>query len=83
MQQVGVETFHLCTPKTDDLRRGMRWFLSLIRHLELEQAAAPTDESEVEALRQSIQLYRLFAETNDWSYLEMCEDFLQHTLGLD
>ena len=70
-----------CRPKTSEHRRGMRWFTSLTTLLENDLATTSTILSDDRmSLQHTVQLYGVFVETGDARYLNLCEDFLQHTL---
>lgn len=64
-------TIQVCSPISDEHRRGMRWFASLA------QATQPSA-----SLKHSVEFYSLFAQTGDNQYLERCEDFLRYTLSV-
>lgn len=65
------QTFQVCSPISNEHRRGMRWFASIA------QAASPSA-----SLRHSVEFYSLFAQTGDDQFLERCEDFLRYTLSV-
>ncbi len=62
--------YHLCTPLSNEHRRGMRWFSALA------QATQPT-----QSLKHSVEFYSLFAQTGENEYLKRCEEFLRYTLS--
>jgi len=83
--------FQVCVPKSPEHRRGMKWFSSLTRAAETNlarQISAPraafsgtsTGTESQMSLQHAIQLYRVFAETGDRRYLDLCEDFLRYSL---
>jgi hypothetical protein len=69
--QPSVSTWHVCTPISDEHRRGMKWFAAL------SHVVAQTTN-----LGHSVQFYSLYAQTGDNEYLERCEDFLRYVLSV-
>jgi len=68
-------SYHICRPKTQAHKSGMKWFESLSRIL--NDSDGPKDMS---CMSHSIQFYSLFVETGEERYLEMCEDFLKYAV---
>jgi hypothetical protein len=79
-----TSNFHVCVPKTQEHRRGMKWFSALTRVVE-EKVPGRRDAARCEdpvSLQHSIQLYSVYVETGDSRYLALCEDFLKYSLTL-
>ncbi len=72
----------VCRPKTSEHRRAMKWFSSLTRIVDRELAADETDQAKDDrtTLQHSMQLFGIYVESGEKSYLDLCEDFLKHTL---
>ena len=71
--------YQVCVPKSQEHRRAMKWFSSLLRTAEDHMAPKNKGEDEV-SLQHSMQLYSVYAETGDRRYLDLCEDFLKYSL---
>ena len=80
--------YHVCKPKSQEHRRGMKWFSSIARVVEHQvteppcTSTGPLKENEERVnLQHATQLYSVFVETGDERFLRLCEDFLSYVLG--
>lgn len=62
-------------PYEPNKQRGVNWFSSLAQFVERH-----IDVTDTKSLKHSIQFYSFYAETGDQRYLNLCEDFLKHSL---